>query len=138
MRIVSLDVGTKRIGVAVSDPMGMIAQPYTVIYVLHQKEKTWQKLAELLQLLAIELIVIGLPRNMNGSYGPKTEEIKAFAAELQLYTKLEIVFVDERLTTVIANKALLEGNVSRKNRKEAVDAMAAALILQTYLDQRKN
>ncbi|MEI7884207.1 MAG: Holliday junction resolvase RuvX [Clostridia bacterium] len=138
MRIVSLDVGTKRIGVAVSDPMGMIAQPYTVIYVLHQKEKTWQKLAELLQLLEAELIVIGLPRNMNGSYGPKTEEIKAFATELQLYTKLEIVFIDERLTTVIANKALLEGNVSRKNRKEAVDAMAAALILQTYLDQRKN
>ena len=138
MRIVSLDVGTKRIGVAVSDPMGMIAQPYTVIYVLHQKEKTWQKLAELLQQLEAEFIIIGLPRNMNGSYGPKTEEIKAFATELQLYTKLEIVFIDERLTTVIANKALLEGNVSRKNRKEAVDAMAAALILQTYLDQRKN
>ncbi len=138
MRVISLDVGTKRIGVAVSDPTGLIAQPHSVIYVMHQKEKTWQKITQLLEELEPELIVIGLPRNMNGSYGPKAEEIKHFATELQGYTTLKIVFVDERLTTVIANKALLEGNVSRKNRKELVDAMAASLILQTYLDQREN
>lgn len=133
MRILALDHGTKRIGVAVSDETKTIAQPLEYI----PAEPFADLLARLKQLIRereIDLILIGLPRNMNGSYGPAALKVQAFTAALQNAVTVPIKMVDERLTSAQANRVLIQGNVRRKQRKEKVDQMAAAILLQTYLD----
>jgi putative holliday junction resolvase len=133
MRILALDPGSKRIGVAVSDETKTIAQPLEWI----PAEPFAGFLARLNQLIIekeIDLVLIGLPRNMDGSYGPAAQKAEAFAAVLRNAILVPIKMRDERLTTLQANKILIQGKVRRDKRKDKVDKMAAALLLQSYLD----
>ncbi len=133
MRILALDHGSKRIGVAVSDETKTIAQPLEYI----RAEPFADFLARLKQILVgkeIDLILIGLPRNMDGSYGPAAQRVETFVAVLKTAITVPIKTRDERLTSVMANRILIQGNVRRDQRKEKVDKMAAAILLQSYLD----
>jgi len=133
MRILALDHGTKRIGVAVSDETKTIAQPLEFI----PAEPFADFLARLRQLIhekEVDLILVGLPRNMDGTYGPAAQKVEAFVAVLQSAITVPIKLQDERLTSAQANRVLIQGNVRRKKRKEKVDKMAAAILLQSYLD----
>ena len=135
MRILALDHGTRRIGVAVSDEMKMIASPME--YILADPfEKVIERLQQIIREKEVELILIGMPRNMDGTYGPASQKVKDFIAALQAHISTPIKTWDERLTSVMANRALLQGNVRRDQRKEKVDKMAAAILLQSYLDSR--
>lgn len=133
MRILALDPGTKRIGVAVSDETKTIAQPLEWI----PAEPFADFLARLKQLLLekeVDLVLIGLPRNMDGTYGPSAQKAEAFAAALRAAITVPIKMRDERLTSLQANKMMIQANVRRDKRKQKVDQMAAALLLQSYLD----
>ena len=133
MRVLALDHGSKRIGVAVSDELKMIAQPLEFI----PADPFADFLARLTQLLAekqVELILVGMPRNMNGSYGPAALKVEEFVATLRRSVAVPIKTWDERLTSAQANRYLIEGNVRRNKRKEKVDQTAAAILLQSYLD----
>ncbi|MCW2278038.1 Holliday junction resolvase RuvX [Heliophilum fasciatum] len=133
MRILGLDVGTKTIGVAISDPLGWTAQGIETMR-RSRLETDLEQLRELVDKWEVEAIVIGMPRNMNGTYGPKSEIIRAFGQQLADKVQRPIHYWDERLTTVAAQKTLLQGDVSRAKRKQVVDKLAAVLILQNYLD----
>jgi putative Holliday junction resolvase len=133
MRILALDHGTKRIGVAVSDETKTIAQPLEYI----PSEPFTNFLTRLKQLLIekeIDLVLIGLPRNMDGSYGPAAQKVETFVAVLRNAITVPIRTWDERLTSSQANRILIQGKVRRNKRKEKVDQMAAAILLQSYLD----
>ncbi|HEX5398404.1 MAG TPA: Holliday junction resolvase RuvX [Verrucomicrobiae bacterium] len=133
MRILALDHGTKRIGVAVSDETKTIAQPLEYI----PAEPFADFLTRLKQLVLekeIDLILIGLPRNMDGSYGPAAQKVEAFVAVLRSAVTVPVKTWDERLTSAQANRILIQGNVRRGKRKDKVDKMAAAILLQSYLD----
>ena len=135
MRIMGLDVGEKRIGIAISDEMGWTAQGHSVLI----RGKLSEDLAKLDRLCAeysIELVVVGFPRNMNGSVGPKGMEIQKFGKVLEQHLSLPVKYWDERLTTVAAQRVLLEANVSRQKRKKVIDMLAAVNILQGYLDRQ--
>ena len=131
----ALDHGTRRIGVAVSDETKTIATPLEFIPA-EPMNQVVERLQQLLREKEVELILIGMPRNMDGSYGPATEKVKEFITALQPYITTPIKTWDERLTSVMANRALLQGNVRRDQRKQKVDKMAAAILLQSYLDSR--
>ena len=133
MRILALDPGTKRIGIAISDELKMIAQPLEFVPAQPFPELV-ARLKALVQEKQVELILVGLPRNMDGSYGPAAERVREFVTELKKVIPLRIKTWDERLTTVQANRILIQGNVRREQRKEKVDKMAAAILLQSYLD----
>ncbi|MGI6430379.1 MAG: Holliday junction resolvase RuvX [Syntrophomonadaceae bacterium] len=133
MRIMGLDVGEKRIGIAVSDPMGWTAQGHSVLQ-RSSLTKDLAKLRELCQQLECELLVVGLPRNMDGTLGPKAEEIQEFGGSLQENLGLPIEYWDERLTTRSAERVLIEADISRRKRKQVIDKVAAVYILQSYLD----
>jgi putative Holliday junction resolvase len=133
MRILALDHGSKRIGVAVSDPTKTIAQPLE--YILAEPFADFlARLKVLLLEKEVDLVLIGLPRNMDGSYGPAAHKVETFAAVLRTAITAPIRLWDERLTSSQANKILIEGQVRREKRKEKVDKMAAAILLQSYLD----
>jgi putative Holliday junction resolvase len=134
-RILALDHGTKRIGVAVSDELKMIAQPLEFI----PTEPYAAFLARLKQILAekeVELVFVGMPRNMDGTFGPAADKVREFIAGLTPEISVPIKTLDERLTSAQANRVLLAGNVRRADRKQKVDAMAAAILLQSHLDAR--
>lgn len=133
MRILALDHGTKRIGVAVSDELKLIAQPLEYI-AAEPFADFLTRLRQLLRDKEVELILLGLPRNMNGSYGPSALKVQEFAAALKRAVAVPVQTWDERLTSAQANRLLIEGKVRRQKRKEKVDKMAAALLLQSYLD----
>jgi putative holliday junction resolvase len=135
MRILALDHGTRRIGVAVSDEMKMIASPMEYIPA-EPFDKVIERIQQILRDKEVELILIGMPRNMDGTYGPASQKVKDFITALQPHITTPIKTWDERLTSVMANRALLQGNVRRDQRKEKVDMMAAAILLQSYLDSR--
>lgn len=135
MKIMGLDYGDRRIGVAVSDAFGWTAQGVETIE-RRREGGEFDRIAELTKQLEVEEIVVGLPKNMNGSIGPRGEICMAFADDLQSRLKLPVHLWDERLTTVSAQRTLLEADVSRKKRKGVVDKMAASLILQNYLDSK--
>lgn len=133
MRILALDHGTKRIGVAVSDEMKMIAQPLE--YILAEPFADFlARLKEIIREKEVELIVIGMPRNMDGSYGPAALKVQELVTVLKDAVTIPIKTLDERLTTVQAQRFLIQGNVRREKRKEKVDKTAAAILLQGYLD----
>ena len=136
MRILALDHGTRRIGVAVSDELKMIASPLEYIPA-DPMEKVIERLQTLIREKEVELILIGMPRNMDGTYGPAAEKVNAFIAALQPHITAPVKTWDERLTSVMANRALIQGNVRRDQRKQKVDKMAAAILLQSYLDSRQ-
>jgi putative Holliday junction resolvase len=135
MRILALDHGTRRIGVAVSDEMKIIATPLEYIPA-EPMEKVIERIQQLIREKEVELILIGMPRNMDGTFGPAAEKVNAFIEALQPHITTPIKKWDERLTSVMANRALLQGNVRRADRKQKVDKMAAAILLQSYLDSR--
>ena len=133
MRILALDHGTKRIGVAVSDETKTIALPLE--YILTEPFTDFlTRLKKILIEKEIDLILIGQPRNMDGSYGPAAQKVGAFVAVLNSAITVPIKMWDERLTSTMANRALIQGGVRRNKRKEKVDKMAAAILLQSYLD----
>ena len=133
MRILAIDHGTKRMGIAVSDELKMIAQPLEFI-LAEPFAEFLARLKELIREKQVELIVVGMPRNMDGSYGPAALMVQDFVAVLKTAVPIPIQTLDERLTSVQANRFLLEGNVRREKRKEKVDKAAAAILLQSYLD----
>ncbi|NBI06715.1 Holliday junction resolvase RuvX [Senegalia massiliensis] len=132
-RLLGLDVGDKTVGVAVSDPLGFTAQGIKTIKRTNIK-KDLQEIVEIINEKHVSKIVIGLPKNMNNTLGPQGEKVKKFAEKLKKYIDIDIVYQDERLSTVSATKTLIEADVSRKKRKNVVDKLAAIYILQTYLD----
>lgn len=135
-RAMGLDVGSKTIGVAVSDLMGWTAQGVeTVKWTEPDYPEAFKRLDVIMKTYNVEILVIGLPKNMNGSIGPRAEASQAFAKEIEQHTGLEIVFMDERLTTMQAERMLIDADVSRKKRKQVIDKMAAVMILQSYLDR---
>ena len=129
-RIMGLDIGDKTIGVAVSDIMGITAQGVKTIR-RESKKKDIEELKE----RQVNKIVSGLPKNMNGTLGPQGEKVLKLCELIKEETGLEIDFWDERLTTVAAERSLIEGDVSRKKRKKVIDMLAAVIILQGYLDR---
>jgi putative holliday junction resolvase len=133
MRILAIDHGTKRIGIAISDELKMIAQPLEFI-LAEPFEAFLARLKSLLQEKEVELILVGLPRNMDGSYGPAAEKVREFISVLRNHVQTPVKSWDERLTSVQANRLLIQGNVRRDQRKVKVDQMAAAILLQSYLD----
>jgi putative Holliday junction resolvase len=135
MRIAALDVGDARIGVAVSDELGITAQGIGVVRRVGGR-RDLEALATLLAPYTPERLVVGLPLNMNGSEGPQATRVRAFATQVADHLKLPLEFWDERLTTVAAERSLLEADLSRRRRKELVDKVAASLILQGYLARR--
>ncbi len=136
MKIMSIDYGDARTGIAFCDKKEILASPYTVIKEKYQP-KLIEKLLEIISNENPEKIVIGLPRNMDGSYGFRCDECKALGDELLKVCDLPIEFQDERLTTVIAHDILSGNNVRGKKRKETVDAVSAVMILQSYIDSHK-
>jgi putative Holliday junction resolvase len=130
-----LDYGDRNIGVAVSDAFGWTAQGTGVVQ-RKREGSEFDEIAVLVEQHEVSEIVVGLPKNMNGSIGPRGEICMAFAEELKQKLNLPVHLWDERLTTVSAERTLLEADVSRKKRKQVVDKLAATLILQNYLDSR--
>ncbi|MCZ8514653.1 Holliday junction resolvase RuvX [Paenibacillus filicis] len=135
MRLMGLDYGDKTIGVAVSDELGWTAQGLEVIRRSTQ-ERDLGRLRELIQQYTVTEIVVGLPKNMNNTIGPRGEICIAFAEGLKESLQMPVHLWDERLTTVSAQRTLLEADVSRRKRKQVIDKMAAALILQNYMDSK--
>jgi putative Holliday junction resolvase len=133
MRILALDHGTRRIGVAVSDELQIIAQPLE--YIAPEPFADFlARLNEIIRAKEISLLLIGMPRNMDGSYGPAALKVQEFVAALKAAVTIPIKTWDERLTTVQAQKFLIQGGVRRDQRKQKVDKTAAAILLQSYLD----
>lgn len=138
-RIMGLDVGSVTVGVALSDLMGWTAQGLETIRINEdQNDFGFDRLAEIIQQEQVETVVIGLPKNMNNSIGPRAEASLAYGDRLQAsFPHLKIDYQDERLTTVQAERFLIqEGNVRRRKRKQVIDKMAAVMILQNYLDRQ--
>ena len=134
MRCLSLDVGDKTVGVAVSDPLGLTAQGVKTIQRTSNKNDV-KAIGELISEYEVTKLVIGLPKNMNGTEGERCEIVRKFATKiLAAYPDVEQIFWDERLSTVAAEKSLIAADVSRKKRKKVIDKMAAVYILQGYLD----
>lgn len=134
MRILGLDIGSRTIGVAISDPLGWTAQGITTI----KRKNFTADVAEVKKYYDeynVDTIVAGLPKNMNGTIGPSGEMVYEFCEKLKVNFEPEIKFWDERLTTVAAHKAMLEADLSRAKRKKIVDKIAATYILQGYLDR---
>lgn len=134
-RLLGLDVGDKTIGVAVSDELGWTAQGLDTIK-RQSKEKDLARLKEWIAKYQIGAIVVGLPKNMNGTIGPRAEMCQSFAQFLQERTSLPVHMWDERLTTMAAERMLISADVSRQKRKNVIDKMAATLILQGYMDAK--
>lgn len=133
MRILALDHGTKRIGVAVSDEMKMLAQPLEFI-LAEPFAGFLARLKEILRDKEVDQIIVGMPRNMDGSYGEASLKVDAFVSALRNAVTVPIRTLDERLTSVQANRMLIQGGVRRDKRKLKVDKTAAAILLQSYLD----
>jgi putative Holliday junction resolvase len=137
VRIMGLDVGSKTIGIAISDSLGWTAQG---IETIRRKsiEHDLERLDQLIREYEVSRIVVGLPKNMNGTIGPKGEEILGFVQLLRGRLQLPIETWDERLTTVAAERSLIDADIGRRKRKQVIDKLAAVLILQNYLDSLAN
>ena len=134
-RILGLDVGTKRIGVALSDPLGITAQPLMTIE-RESRKKDLEAIEALLDQYQVRKVVVGMPYNMNGTIGPSGEMAKMVGEKIKNKFKIELIYVDERLSTVSAERVLIEGDIRREERKNIIDKVAASYILQTYLDSK--
>lgn len=136
MRIMGLDFGTKTVGVAISDPLMVTAQPVETITrkSANKLRQTLARIEELIVENCVELIVLGYPKNMNNTVGERAQACEAFKEDLERRTALPVILWDERMTTVESERILMAGGVRRENRKAVIDQMAAALILQSYMD----
>lgn len=138
MRIMGLDVGSRTVGIAVSDLMGWTAQGIEIIRINEDEGNFgFERLGELVKEYEVENFVVGLPKNMNNSIGPRAEASMAYGEKIQELFGLPVAYQDERLTTVQAERMLVEqANTSRAKRKKVIDKVAAVMILQNYLDQQ--
>lgn len=136
MRAMGLDVGSKTVGVAVSDPLGWTAQGVEIIKINEaEKEFGFERVAELVKQYQVSQFVVGLPKNMDNSIGPRAEASMAYGDQLKELFDLPVAYQDERLTTVQAERFLVEqADASRAKRKKVIDKLAAVMILQNYLD----
>jgi putative Holliday junction resolvase len=135
VRVLGIDVGEQRIGVAVSDPSGLLSTPHGTV---RRTGRAAAEIADLARDLEAEVIVVGLPLKMKGGgEGAQAAAVRAFAADLARATALPLEFYDERLTTVMAERSLIASGLRREKRKQQIDAVAAAIILQSWLDRRR-
>ena len=138
MRYMGLDLGNRTVGIAFSDPMGIVATGYETY---RFNEKDLQKVLEYVKILVVEKnvdkIVLGLPKNMDGSLGFQSEYVLTFKEMLENEVGKEVILMDERLTTAQVTRVMIDADISRKKRKEQVDKLAAVVILQSYLDSKK-
>jgi putative Holliday junction resolvase len=138
MRILGLDVGSKTVGIALSDELGWTAQGLKTLEINEEKHQFgFEEIGQLIKEYQVSEVVVGLPKNMNGTIGPRGEASKHYASEVERRFSVPAVLWDERLTTMAAERVLLEADVSRKKRKQVIDKMAAVMILQGYLDSKK-
>ena len=140
MRVMGLDYGSKTIGVAISDPLGLTAQGIEIIRREEENKlrKSLRRIEELIKEYQVEEIVLGFPKNMNNTIGERAEKSLQLKETLERRCKLPVIMWDERLTTVEANRTLMESKVRRENRSKYVDMIAAVFILQAYLDSKAN
>ena len=140
MRVMGLDYGSKTIGVAISDPLGLTAQGIEIIRREEENKlrKSLRRIEELIEEYQVEEIVLGFPKNMNNTIGERAEKSLQLKETLERRCKLPVIMWDERLTTVEANRTLMESKVRRENRSKYVDMIAAVFILQGYLDSKAN
>lgn len=136
MKCLGMDLGTKTLGLATSDRLGMIASPYKTIR-YDDINVLIEEVSRIIEQEKIDTLVLGYPKNMNNSLGEAVERTNSFAKLLSEKTNMEINFIDERLSTVEAENILLNGDVSRSNRKKVIDAIAASIILDTYLRKKE-
>lgn len=136
MRTMSLDVGTRTIGIAVSDLLGMIAGGVETIH-RTSEERDYARIAQLVKEHEVDTLVVGYPKNMNGTIGERAQACEAMADKLrEMFPAVKVVLWDERLSTVAAEKVLVDADMRRKKRKKVIDMMAAVVILQNYLDSK--
>ena len=137
MRYLGLDLGTKTIGLATSDKMGLIASSYKVLHHDNNPKDCLDELKSIIETLDIDALVLGLPKNMNNTLGKRAEATLEFKEFLESNIDIPIYLEDERLTTKSAEAILIKGDTSRKKRKKVIDKVAATIILQSFLDQRR-
>lgn len=138
MRIMGLDVGSKTVGIAISDELGWTAQGITTITINEaNKDYGFKKVGKLITEYQVSKVVVGYPKNMNGTIGPRAEASEFYASELTRRYQVPTVLWDERLTTMAAERLLIEADVRREKRKAVIDKMAAVMILQSFLDSQK-
>jgi putative holliday junction resolvase len=135
LRILGIDMGEKRIGLALSDPLGYTAQGLKTIQI-KSPEEICDRLMDVIKEKKVELLLFGLPRNMNGTLGPQAKKVQEYAQKLKSLSQLPVDFEDERLSTVSAEQVLLMADQSRAKRKKAIDRLSAVIILQSYLDRK--
>lgn len=138
MKYLGLDLGSRTLGIATSDATGLIASTYKTIRHNEEYDRLLEEVKQLIEELKIDEVVLGFPKNMNNTIGPKGELSLEFKAKLEKLVTVPIHLQDERLTTKSATDMLIMGNVSRKDRKNVVDSVAATIILQTFLDRKRN
>jgi len=136
VRVLAVDPGAKRVGLALSDPTGTIAQPLSTLPA-EPRDTLVERLAEVARQNEVTRIVVGLPLRMDGSQGPEARSAQQLAAALRKAARLPVELVDERLTTAAAERSLIAGGVRRASRRQTVDRVAAALLLQTHLDKKQ-
>lgn len=137
MKYLGLDLGTKTLGLALSDKLGIISSPYKTLFYNDYKDLILE-LKNIIQCEQVDALVLGMPKNMNNSIGKRAEETLNFSNLLQNEISLPLYLVDERLSTVEAENLLISGDVRRKNRKKVIDSIAASIILETFLERNKN
>lgn len=137
MRVLAIDPGSRRIGIAISDELGMLAHPLEFIEA-EPFEAFFLRLQVILREKHVELVLVGLPRNMDGTYGPAAEKVRAFVARLASVVTVPVRTWDERLTSVQADRLLRQAGVRGRDRRNRIDQMAAAVLLQSYLDSQSS
>lgn len=136
MRYLGLDLGDKTLGTALSDPLGIISSPGETIFYEGNYDELVLKVKEIVKEKNVGAIILGLPKNMNNTEGERANKSREFKALLEQKLKIPIILEDERLTSKSATQALIEADMSRKNRKKVIDSVAASIILKTYLDKK--
>ena len=137
MKCLGLDLGTKTLGLAISDRLGMISSPYKTLK-YNEMDSLINELISIIEEEKIDVLVLGLPKNMNNTLGSSAERVLEFKELLSKKTDKEIILIDERLTTMQAEKYLIESNMRRDNRKKVIDSVAASIILDSYLRRTKD
>lgn len=137
MRILAIDPGEKRVGVAVSDPTGTIAQPLATVPA-EPADSLAARLAEIASEQEAAKLIVGLPRRLDGSYGPEAAAARALAAGLRKATRLPVELVDERFTSAVAERSMIAAGTRREKRRQVADRVAAAVMLQSHLDHRRD
>lgn len=138
MRALGLDLGTKTLGIAISDKLGLIASAYkTIFFNEGSYDELLEPIKEIVESENVETIVLGFPKNMNNTIGARAEETLVFKQKLESFLNQEVILEDERWTSVQANNLLIKADVSRKKRKKSIDKLAATFILQAYLDKNR-